>query len=426
MRLPLRSQLDKVQSDEFFIWATGIEDTFIADPYGEEERILDEYELTRHYELWEQDLELMASLGVKCARYGFPWYKINPKRGEWDWQWTDQVVDKLEALGIQPIVDLVHYGTPNWLDDGFLADEYPEAVAEFARRFAERYKGRLHWYTPLNEPRITAWYTYYLGWWPPYRKGTRNFLKAMVNIAKGIALTQKALLDVDPEIVCVHVDATDIFQTQDPELEERARHKQDIVFLALDLIAGLVDERHSLYNHLVKHGVRDNDLEWLRKNKTQIDICGINMYPMFSLKNLLKTKQGIRIQMPYAPASIVSQLSEMYWQRYKRPIMIAETASRGSIARRQAWMDDSIKEVARSRANGVPVVGYVWWPMFALISWGYRQGKNPLGSYLVQMGLWDLDVDTLERIETPLVVNYKNFAAKGQPPTSQRDKTEDP
>ena len=59
------------------------QDTFITAPWPTTGRSLDEYELTRHYRYWSEDLELMASLGVKCARYGIPWHHLNPAPGRW-------------------------------------------------------------------------------------------------------------------------------------------------------------------------------------------------------------------------------------------------------------------------------------------------------------------------------------------------------
>ena len=35
----------------------------------------------------------------------------------------------------------------------------------------------------------------------------------------------------------------------------------------------------------------------------------------------------------------------------------------------------------------MPVNGYTWWPMFALVAWAYRQGVKPHAAYLKQMGL---------------------------------------
>src|SRR5579872_429454 len=103
------------------MWATGIEDTFITAPWPGSGRTLDEYELTYHYARWRDDLSLFAELGTRYVRYGIPWHRVNPAQGCWDWDWVDRVLDHLLGLGIQPIVDLVHYGVPPWIDRAFLA-----------------------------------------------------------------------------------------------------------------------------------------------------------------------------------------------------------------------------------------------------------------------------------------------------------------
>src|SRR5882672_7175716 len=171
-----KSQLNNLTEATAFAWATGIEDTFITDPWPATGRTLDEYELTGHYRHWRGDLALMRELGVGTARYGIPWHRVNPAAGRWRWEWADRPLERMLELGIDPIVDLVHYGTPRWITGGFLHPDFPARMAEYAGRVAERFKGRVHWYTPLNEPRIAAWYCGKLGWWPPYRHGWRGFV----------------------------------------------------------------------------------------------------------------------------------------------------------------------------------------------------------------------------------------------------------
>ncbi|HKG85671.1 MAG TPA: hypothetical protein VKB16_21360, partial [Beijerinckiaceae bacterium] len=48
--LPKRSQLGRLRDPDAFWWATGIEDTFITEPWHLTGRTLDEYELTGHYD----------------------------------------------------------------------------------------------------------------------------------------------------------------------------------------------------------------------------------------------------------------------------------------------------------------------------------------------------------------------------------------
>jgi hypothetical protein len=215
---------------------------------------------------------------------------------------------------------------------------------------------------------------------------------------------------VDEEIVPVHVDATDLYESEDPSLRPEVERRQEIVFLALDLISGRVNQEHSLFDWLLKHGATDNDLAWFYQHALDLPVIGINLYPLFSRKLLARSKRGLRMRMPYASAEIVEQLGKLYWERYHCPIMIAETASVGSVKRRQAWLDSSVEAVKNLRAQGVPLVGYTWWPMFALVTWAYRQGRHPPAYYLKQMGLWDLAPD-LARLPTPLVEAYQRLVA---------------
>jgi hypothetical protein len=71
-----------------------------------------------------------------------------------------------------------------------------------------------------------------------------------------------------------------------------------------------------------------------------------------------------------------------------------------------------VAAVRNLRRRGVPVVGYTWWPLFALVAWAYRQGSLPAHRYLLQMGLWDLD-ERLRRVRTPLVDAYRALVSAG-------------
>ncbi|HSI73368.1 MAG TPA: family 1 glycosylhydrolase, partial [Fimbriimonas sp.] len=212
------------------MWCTGIEDTFVFNPHEVTGRILDEYALTGHYDRWAEDLDLVAELGVKCARYGIPWYRIQPEKNRWDWSFADKTLGRLLDLGVDPIVDLIHYGTPAWMEQSFLNADFPKLMADYGARFAERYKGRIRWYTPMNEPRITAWYCGYLGWWPPSRRGWKGFVELTLATARGIVETDRAIAQVDPEMVSLHVDAGDLYDAGDAESETETQFRQELCF----------------------------------------------------------------------------------------------------------------------------------------------------------------------------------------------------
>lgn len=400
-----------------FWWCTGIEDTFITCPHDKTGRSLDEYELTQHYQHWRRDLDLMASLGVRVARYGVPWHRIQPTRKCWDWRFADATLNHLLDLGIDPIVDLVHYGLPPWMENAFLHPDYPRYVAEYAARLAERFRGRIRMYTPLNEPRITAWYCGKLGWWPPQRRGWGGFVEVMLGVCRGIVESVAALKAVDANITPVHVDAADLYQAADVSLRAEARRRQAIGFLALDLITGRVTQEHELFELVRRCDPSARTLQWFVSHALDLPLIGINLYPMFSNKLLVRTPRGgLRIRAPYADGWLVDRIATLYWDRYRVPLFIAETASVGSVRRRAQWLDESVAAVNRLRRRGVPIIGYTWWPMFALMAWAYRQGTRAPASYLRQMGLWDLKADAggyLPRVPTQLVAQYQELVARG-------------
>ncbi len=403
-----------------FIWAAGIEDTFIASPHPATGRILDEYALTEHYDRWEEDLRLMAGLGISAARYGIPWYRVNPRPVEFDWSWTDRVIECLvRTHKIEPIIDLVHYGTPLWMEGAFLHPDYPARVAEYAQAFAERYRGLCYWYTPLNEPRVNAWYAGRLGWWPPHTHGWRGFVSVLLQLCRGICRTQQAIANVEPRAVFVHVDATDLYlpsDANDPGLASEARLRQEIVFLALDLVQGRVGPGHPLRSWLAKHRVGDAELDWFPANAVRPDIIGYNMYPMFSRKVVTRTlRGGMRVKITPCWSEVLSDLTEMYAERYAPlPVMVTETAAAGSIARRLKWIEDSVEALMQARARGVPVMGYTFWPLFSLVAWAYHTGSRDVTDYLIHMGLWDLRPGPggLERVPTPVADTYRRAAAR--------------
>jgi beta-glucosidase len=408
--------LERCLEGHEFLWLTGIEDTFITAPDKFTGRTLDEYALTGHYDEWESDFALAHELGVTAMRYGIPWHRINPEKNVWDFAWTDAALERLSALGIQPIVDLVHYGLPGWMEGAFLHPDYERYVEEYAVRVAERYRGRIFHYTPLNEPRITAWYCGKLGLWPPYRRGDKGFVAVLAAICRGIVTTERALRAVDPRILCVHADASDVYEAGERALLPEAAFRQSLVFLALDFITGRVEAAHPLVPWLLRSGLEASTLDWFGANATPPDVVGINVYPMFSLKVLERAKGRVRIRMPFADAGLVERLLGWYAERYELPVMVSETASRGSFTRRRAWLAQSVAAVARARRRGVRVVGYTFWPMFALVRWAYLRGRHPAAAYVEQMGLWDLEPESagrLRRVRTPLVDDFRALVAGG-------------
>lgn len=129
-------------------WILGIEDTCVY-PRDELAHELDEHELTGHNANRNSDLLLARDLGAKGLRYGVSWPLAHRAPGVFDWTALDDAIPfAAEQAGLTLIIDLVHYGTPVWLEHSFADPGYPAAIEEFAAAFADRYRQWVNHFTP--------------------------------------------------------------------------------------------------------------------------------------------------------------------------------------------------------------------------------------------------------------------------------------
>jgi beta-glucosidase/6-phospho-beta-glucosidase/beta-galactosidase len=334
-----------------FLWATGIEDTFI--PHARPGlRALEEYELTQHYSLWKHDFDLVAETGVRYLRWGIPWYRVQPAPDRWDWAWTDQALDYLvNVKGITPVLDLMHYGTPLWLENSFINARYPRRVAEYARRVAARYKSLVRYYTPLNEPMVNADMCGRQAEWPPYLSGDDGYVKLALALAKGIVLTTRAIQAEQPDAITVQVEALGHTFTEDTSLQHQADENNARQYLCFDLVSGRVNDDHPLVGFLSSHGMSTMDMDWFLSNVVTFDLFGANFYPWAYIE-LKKARDGsIRQVTGHTPGDMMALVIRAAYERYRLPIIITETSARGDIDLRARWMDETIATV---RASAIP------------------------------------------------------------------------
>jgi beta-glucosidase len=398
-------------------FAVGIEDTFVPQTRTGH-RALDEYELTDHYVQWRADIDLAAASGATAIRYGIPWYRVEPEPGRFAWDWLDPVVDHLLEVGLTPIVDLMHYGTPLWLDNQAINASYPQRVGDYAAAVSHRYADRLSVYTPLNEPNINAEWCGETGVWPPYLTGADGWVKLAAAIARGMVFTQQAVdAALGGHATFVHVEAGlryDLADGMDGQAVASARRREQRDLLIEDLVCGLVDDKHPLVEYLLAHGVSERQLDWHRAHVTRPDIMGVNYYPHLSTGAVVG---DVATTPPARGQSGVDGLAEVlkrFHQRYECPVLLSETSTRAQGDDQLHWLEESVSRVLELRADGLPVYGYTWFPLFDLFDWSYRTGDAPPSDYLERLGLARLVTapdGTWARRPTPPFERFRELAA---------------
>jgi beta-glucosidase len=147
-------------------------------------------------------------------------------------------------------------------------------------------------------------------------------------------------------------------------------------------------------------------------------VMGINFYPHISTTEYLVGRPALLRARRHEGAVGLAEVVQGWASRYGAPVFLTETSIDGTVDERLRWLDESVALLARLRAGGVDVVGYTWWPLFHFVEWEYRESGGPVDDHLFEMGLYDLRPDSvgvLERVKTPVVERFREYAAGGDP-----------
>ncbi|MDK1493498.1 beta-galactosidase [Sinorhizobium sp. 7-81] len=92
-------------------------------------------------EKWEEDASRMVDLGLAWVRIGeFAWGRIEPRSGEFHWQWLDEAIDVLGGAGLKVIL-----GTPTAAPPKWLVDRHPDILPVDARGVVRKFGARRHY-----------------------------------------------------------------------------------------------------------------------------------------------------------------------------------------------------------------------------------------------------------------------------------------
>ena len=169
---------------------------------------------------------------------------------------------------------------------------------------------------------------------------------------------------------------------------------------------------HSLYPWLLQNGATADDLAALARQAIPLDVVGMNFYPQWSTKEVYRDARGrVMRRVAERTGAGFADLIRDFHSRYQAPILITETSAKDSETARADWLATSVAAVKQVRAEGVPVLGYTWFPLFTMIDWRYRFGRGPLEQYRIELGLYRLaPAGSPTRWQaTPLVPQFQRY-----------------
>lgn len=364
-----------------FMFSTGIENSYpmIPLPDGSCKRI-DEMEKCGHYEHWQTDFRLVKELGIEYLRYGPPLYSTHVAPGKYDWSFSDEVFNRLKELEIIPIVDLCHFGVPDWIGN-FQNPDFPFYFAEYAEAFAKRFP-HLQLYTPINEIFIAAMFSAQYGWWNECLASDKAFVTALKHICKANVMAMHAILRIQPDATFIQSESSEYFHAIDPAASPLARFLNQKRFLSLDLTYGY-PLNVAMYQYLMENGMTREEFNWFTENQVKGRCIMGNDYYV--------TNEHIVHPDGHTQASgeIFGYyvITAQYYRRYRLPIMHTETNIRMPAS--TEWLLKQWANVHRLKHDGIPVIGFTWYSLTHQVDWDSAL-RNDVGN-VNKLGLYDLE-----------------------------------
>jgi beta-glucosidase len=365
-----------------FMFATGIENSYPTVQGGTVR--VDEMEKCRHYDHWHTDFDCVEDLGLHVLRYGPPLHRtwLGPDR--YDWAFTDLTFGDLLVRDITPIVDLCHFGVPDWLGN-FQNPDFPHLFANYARAFAERFRW-VQLYTPVNEMFICATFSATYGWWNEQLKSDRAFVTALKHLVKANVLAMQAILEVRPDAIFVQSESTEYFHADSPSAIKPAEIKNAKRFLSLDLNYGRrVDSE--MYEYLMDSGMTREEYHFFLGNSLKQHCIMGNDYYVTNEHRVFADGRTIGAGEIFGYDEITWQ----YYNRYRLPVMHTETnfaqGEKGDEA--VFWLWKQWANVLRVRNDGIPIVGFTWYSLTDQVDWDSALCETR--GTVNALGLYDLD-----------------------------------
>jgi beta-glucosidase/6-phospho-beta-glucosidase/beta-galactosidase len=364
------------------MFATGIENSIPKIRQGAVR--IDQMEACGHYRHWRRDFECVSELGLSFLRYGPPLHTTLIGPGRFDWEFADITFAELRRREIVPIVDLCHFGVPDWLGD-FQNPDFPEQFAVYAKAFASRFPW-VQLYTPVNEMFICAQFSGKFGWWNEQGTTDFTFVTALKHLVRANVLAMQAIIQIRPDAIFIQSESSEYFHAENPQAIRYAEVENARRFLSLDLNYGHHINSH-MYEYLMDNGMTKDEYHFFLENNLRHHcVLGNDYY--WTNEHRVSADGRHR-----ASGEIFgySEITRQYYDRYRLPVMHTETNCVEGANGDEAvnWLWKQWANVLRVRNDGVPTVGFTWYSLTDQIDWD--SALRETNGNVHPVGLYDLN-----------------------------------
>ena len=348
------------------------------------------------YHRFQEDFDLIKSLGQNVHRLSLEWSRIQPARNQFndvEIQHYRKVISSLKERNIKTIVTLHHFTNPLWFyqNDCWLNPQAPDYFLDYVNKVTNEFSDLVDYWITINEPIVYVYNSYIRGVWPPGEKSLKKTLAVVKNITKA------------------HLRAYDVIHNNCKQARVSIAKNMRIFSPCFNFNLGQnsipVFIRNELFNFKF--------LKFLMKKKA-LDFIGLNYYTKdfvrFSLSNIFgkdcsslhhKCRRNSLGWNVY-PEGIYKILMNL--KGLNLPIIITEN---GTTEKEDSLYEDYLKKhlfyIGKTLQKRVNVIGYLWWSTIDNFEW--EQGFN------AKFGLFAVDKDLNRQIK-PFAYIYKDICNK--------------
>lgn len=371
------------------------------------------------YHRYREDIAMFAEMGFSVFRFSIAWSRIFPNGdeetpNEAGLAFYDQLIDECRRHGMEPLVTLSHYETPNHLAktyDGWCSRKMIDFFKRYVNTVMKRYKGKVHYWLTFNEINSILHNPYLSGGilTPKEQLSKSDLYQAIHHELVASALVTKMAHEIDPDnkVGCMVIGVPSYPLTPNPD----------------DVIANMEQDRHNLYftdvqargaypkypnRYFKENGIQiqmeEGDEEILKNSVDFISFsyymstCGCadpdahpqaagNIIPGVANPYLRSSQWGWQID----PKGLRYLLNQFY-DRYQKPLFIVENGlgARDELIEKDGvltaeddyrieYMREHLLQVEEAIEDGVEVLGYTSWGCIDLVSASTAQMSKRYG-----------------------------------------------
>jgi beta-glucosidase len=362
------------------------------------------------FALWQEDLGLVRGLGLNAYRFSLEWARIEPAEGKFSRAMLDhykRMIEACRASNVTPVVTFNHFACPIWFAarGGWTASDAPGLYARYCERAARHLGAAIGFALTFNEPNIMQVLRRFLP--SPEFVATRRAMLTAAGQATGSQHFVTGLVANDEDVdamlgpmIAAHKQSYQAIKSVHPGLPVGAS-----ISISDDQAVGspkyVEEKRQEVYS------------AWLEALRATGDFIGVQNYDrtLLGANGVASPPAGARLTqhgVEIYPDALGNAVRYVHHATGK-PIIVTENGlDSKDDTPRAAYIPAALSGLHRAIADGIPVLGYLYWSLLDNYEWS-------LG-YAYQYGLFEVDRETFRRSRKPSATVLSEIATRNALP----------